>query len=96
MYHKVDGVRGWFFRLCFGHHWSDADGVALHKIGLGAISVPVKLVSLVDGGEKSSCYVVSDFHGVHSSQDGKHRPVMSFAVFGKVEEEPAAAKPKEL
>lgn len=77
----VDGVRGWFLRLCYGHHLSSSRGTSLRDIGLGAISVPVKLINLVEGGKESSCHVVGGFHGIHSSDDGKHRPVMSFAVY---------------
>jgi hypothetical protein len=54
--------------------------VPLSDIALGAISVPVKLINLVEGGKESSCYVVGGFHGLYSSKDGKHRPVMSLAV----------------
>jgi hypothetical protein len=89
---QVTGIRGWFLRLCFGCHWHDPDskGVLLKDIGLDAISVPVKLVDLPRGGKETSCYVVGGFHGVHSSKDGKHRPVMSLAVFEKVEKEPVS------
>jgi hypothetical protein len=85
---EVDGVRGWFLRLCFGYHSLDPDskGVALENIGLGAISVPVKLVDMVNGGKETTCYVVGGFHGIHSSKDGKHRPIMSLAVYETVEE----------
>jgi hypothetical protein len=85
---EVAGVRGWFLRLCYGYHLSsDSKGVELSKIGLGAISVPVKLIEIPKGGKESSCYVVGGFHGIHSSDDGKHRPVMSFAVFQNIENE---------
>jgi hypothetical protein len=78
---EVAGVRGWFLRLCYGYHLSSDSGVELSEIGLSAISVPVKLIEMPKGGKESSCYVVGGFHGIHSSDDGKHRPVMSFAVF---------------
>jgi len=89
---EVDGVRGWFLRLCFGCHSPDSDlkGVALRNIGLGAISVPVKLVDMVNGGKETACYVVGGFHGIHSSKDGKHRPIMSLAVYETVEEASAS------
>jgi hypothetical protein len=48
------------------------------------------LVDLPRGGKETSCYVVGGFHGIHSSKDGKHRPVMSLAVFEKVEKEPVS------
>ena len=88
MYREVDGVRGWFLRLCFGYHNPNTKGAALSRIGLGAISVPVKLVDFVKGGKETSCYVVGGFHGIHSSEDGKHRPVVSLAVFETVEQQP--------
>ncbi|CAF1316392.1 unnamed protein product [Rotaria sordida] len=79
---KVDGLRGWFLRLCYGYHLpSNSDGAVLNKIKLDAVSVPVKLVELPKGGKESSCHVVGGFHGIHSSEDGKHRPIMSFSVF---------------
>ncbi|CAF1005678.1 unnamed protein product [Adineta steineri] len=84
---QVNAIRGWFLRLCFGCHSLDANSkaVPLEDIGLNAISVPVKLIDLPKGGKETSCYVVGGFHGIHSSKDGKHRPVMSLAVFEKVE-----------
>jgi hypothetical protein len=88
IYSKVDGMRGWFIRLCYGNHLSsDSEGMPLEDFSLGGISVPVKLVEVLKGGKESSCYVVGGFHGIHSSEDGKHRPVMSFAVFEEVEDE---------
>lgn len=84
---EMDGVRGWFLRLCFGHHMSsDSRGAALSQVSLGAISVPVKLINIPQGGKESSCYVVGGFHGIHSSEDGKHRPVMSMGVYEEVED----------
>jgi hypothetical protein len=82
----VNGVRGLFLRLCFGYHCdaSASKGAALKNIGLGTISVPVKLDDKVNK-EVSSCHVVGGFHGIHSSEDGKHRPVMSFAIYEQVE-----------
>ena len=84
---EMDGVRGWFLRLCFGYHsLSDSRGAALSKLSLGAVSVPVKVIDLPKGGKESSCYVVGGFHGIHSSKDGKHRPVMSMAVYEEVKD----------
>jgi hypothetical protein len=76
------GVQGWFLRLCFGYHLPNKK-VCLDDIGLSAISVPVILNDLVNN-KKSLCYVVGGFHGIHSSEDGKHKPVMSLSVFEEV------------
>ncbi len=79
---QLDAVRGWFLRLCYGcHRSSPSESVPLRDIALDAISVPVKLIDLVKGGKKSSCYVVGGFHGRYSSNDGKHRPVMRYVDF---------------
>jgi hypothetical protein len=85
MIREVTGIRGWFLRLCFGLHWSNAE-MALEDMKLNAISVPVTLKNLTTN-EESSCYVVGGFHGV-LSKDGMHKPVMSLSViedtkFGK-------------
>jgi hypothetical protein len=67
MYREVDAVRGWFLRLCFGYHrhGSDSEGLPLENFALGAISVPVKLVDLVEGDTEWSWYVVGGFHRIH-------------------------------
>ncbi|CAF1644968.1 unnamed protein product [Adineta ricciae] len=86
---QIDCIRGWFLRLCFGCHWADQNskGIPLEKIGLDTISVPVKLIEIPKDNKETSCYVVGGFHGIHSSDDGKHQPVMSLAVFEEEEEE---------
>ncbi len=38
MYREVDGVCGWFVRLCFDYHNPNTEGAALSRIGLGAIN----------------------------------------------------------
>ena len=84
----LDGIRGWFLNLCFGYHQQSASqGTTLNDISLDAISVPVKLVKLFEEGKESLCYVVGGFHGIHSSEDGKHRPVMSLAVYETIQDE---------
>ncbi|CAF3165228.1 unnamed protein product [Rotaria sp. Silwood2] len=74
---EVMGIRGWFLRLCFGLHYSDAK-IELDNLRLNGISVPVTLKNLTTN-QKSPCYVAGGFHGVHS-KDGKHRPVMSLSI----------------
>ncbi|UJR11755.1 hypothetical protein I4U23_015936 [Adineta vaga] len=74
---EVLGIRGWFLRLCYGLHYSEAK-IEPDKLQLNAISVPVTLINLTTH-KKSSCYVAGGFHGVHS-QDGKHKPVISLSV----------------
>lgn len=74
---EVAAIRGWFLRLCFGLHYSEAK-VEPEKLRLNAISVPVTLINLRTK-QKSSCYVAGGFHGVHS-KDGKHKPVISLSV----------------
>ncbi|CAF1005944.1 unnamed protein product [Adineta steineri] len=74
---EVPGIRGWFLRLCYGFHHSEAK-VEAEDLQLNAISVPVTLINLTTQ-QKSSCYVAGGFHGVHS-QDGKHKPVISLSV----------------
>ena len=67
--------------MLYGSPSKFSTGVSLHDIGLWAISVPVKLVNLVQEGKTLSWYVVRGFHGVHSSEDGKQRPVMNLAIY---------------
>lgn len=84
---KMDGVRSWFLRLCFGYHLLyDSRGAALSELSLGTGSVPIKVIDVPKGGTESSFYIAGCFHGIYSSKDGKHRPVMSMAVYEVVKD----------
>ena len=78
----IEHLTGWLKEL-FAHGQS-SDCVA--RIKLGSIHVPVRFINQVNG-TIEECVVLGGFHGVLSTEDYKHRPVMSLTVLEQLQDE---------
>ncbi|CAF1135814.1 unnamed protein product, partial [Didymodactylos carnosus] len=75
MFGERERLTGWVLKL-----------VDNNEKELDNIRVPVKFVNEEEGTTKQ-CYIVGGFHGMCSTKDYKHRPVMSLSVVEEVKKE---------
>jgi len=73
-------LTGWVKKL-FAYKQSSDD---VERVKLTSIHVPVRLINQANGTTKE-CFVIGGFHGILSTKDYKHRPVMSLTVFEQLQ-----------